>query len=530
MEQLLSNVTPVRSNLAQMLLTLKDMPSDAVSESLNRLVSSLSSTPSVNPVTPSAGIDSNVAASQPQTDEMYLQNREDKNDCEREEEDDEEDDDDEDDEDNENSLIVCNCKKSKCLKLYCQCFAVKAYCNDSCNCVTCRNTVSFHSVRSEAMHIILERNPNAFDSKVKEIATTTTMIGVHRNGCRCRKSKCLKKYCECFQSSVTCSLSCICISCCNTVSSHKSNSLAIKTPIPALLQTPQGESEAAILRAAEDLAFLRGDDDAEEEAKTNSEINERRPSSDESIKSESVPKAVSSSSKPPLHPQMMEFKWASTKRKRKSESPEGTSPQTLTKKLATPFIQPRAQDSSPAPISTPIYMSQDDYNRFKSLSDIDIVSEIIRSSPELLQASILSMGNTITSQFKTALNQAAPVPPFHDTRSASPNSFNCAAALSLLCGANASLFGTSPIASNMNAMSSPTVNSMMMSNLTTSNIFSSDILKTSPLSRERSISESSCSQNMDVTSDEDHSSGSPHSISTSSSREAVEVGETAGVF
>jgi len=73
MEELLSSVTPVRSNLAQMLLTLKDLPPDvshcshrhlniknshqpfmtphqAVAESLNRLVSSLKNTP--NAMTP----------------------------------------------------------------------------------------------------------------------------------------------------------------------------------------------------------------------------------------------------------------------------------------------------------------------------------------------------------------------------------------------------------------------------------------------------------------------------------------------
>ena len=33
----------------------------------------------------------------------------------------------------------CNCKNSKCLKLYCECFASAAYCNAACNCITCHN-------------------------------------------------------------------------------------------------------------------------------------------------------------------------------------------------------------------------------------------------------------------------------------------------------------------------------------------------------------------------------------------------------
>lgn len=35
--------------------------------------------------------------------------------------------------------IRCNCKKSKCLKLYCDCFASGYGCSDDCNCVNCEN-------------------------------------------------------------------------------------------------------------------------------------------------------------------------------------------------------------------------------------------------------------------------------------------------------------------------------------------------------------------------------------------------------
>lgn len=34
----------------------------------------------------------------------------------------------------------CNCKQSKCLKLYCECFASGGYCDPTtCNCVNCCN-------------------------------------------------------------------------------------------------------------------------------------------------------------------------------------------------------------------------------------------------------------------------------------------------------------------------------------------------------------------------------------------------------
>ncbi|XLU77807.1 hypothetical protein S245_001228, partial [Arachis hypogaea] len=38
----------------------------------------------------------------------------------------------------------------------------------------------------------------------------------HKRGCNCKQSVCLKKYCECFQAGVGCSLSCRCEGCKNT--------------------------------------------------------------------------------------------------------------------------------------------------------------------------------------------------------------------------------------------------------------------------------------------------------------------------
>eukprot|EP01040_Poterioochromonas_malhamensis_P005141 gene5141-5507_t len=115
---------------------------------------------------------------------------------------------------------ACNCRKSKCLKLYCQCFAGQAVCGQFCRCVDCENRSPSSLTRMVAIKNVLERNPNAFESKYK----ATTVVNeddelaaavAHKNGCRCRKSHCLKKYCECFQGSVHCSIICTCVDCHN---------------------------------------------------------------------------------------------------------------------------------------------------------------------------------------------------------------------------------------------------------------------------------------------------------------------------
>ncbi|KAL3792001.1 hypothetical protein HJC23_011130 [Cyclotella cryptica] len=143
------------------------------------------------------------------------------------------------------TTTTCTCKKSRCLKLYCQCFSTNALCNPLlCRCDGCYNTAEHVNARRHAMRIILQRNPGAFRSKfvpadgavgasdtkgdVENAAaaasastaaagesTEKPKVTTHKNGCKCRKSACLKKYCECFNADTKCGPNCRCLGCKN---------------------------------------------------------------------------------------------------------------------------------------------------------------------------------------------------------------------------------------------------------------------------------------------------------------------------
>lgn len=39
--------------------------------------------------------------------------------------------------------IGCTCKKTNCLKMYCECFATGKDCGEDCACLTCKNNQDF---------------------------------------------------------------------------------------------------------------------------------------------------------------------------------------------------------------------------------------------------------------------------------------------------------------------------------------------------------------------------------------------------
>uniref|UniRef100_A0A914ZCH7 CRC domain-containing protein n=1 Tax=Panagrolaimus superbus TaxID=310955 RepID=A0A914ZCH7_9BILA len=111
----------------------------------------------------------------------------------------------------------CNCTRSQCLKLYCDCFANGEFCLN-CNCKDCHNNLEFNHERSRAIKQSLEKNPQAFKPKIG-VATkgiNSDMERLHQKGCHCKKSNCLKNYCECYEAKVACTDRCKCRTCRNT--------------------------------------------------------------------------------------------------------------------------------------------------------------------------------------------------------------------------------------------------------------------------------------------------------------------------
>lgn len=121
---------------------------------------------------------------------------------------------------NSQSRKPCNCNKSHCLKLYCDCFAQGQLCQN-CNCTNCMNNLQYEEDRARAIKMTLDRNPMAFHPKIGRGEGERK----HTKGCNCKKSGCLKNYCECYEAKISCTDLCRCQGCKNTEDGMERRSL-----------------------------------------------------------------------------------------------------------------------------------------------------------------------------------------------------------------------------------------------------------------------------------------------------------------
>ncbi|XP_020824039.1 tesmin [Phascolarctos cinereus] len=96
---------------------------------------------------------------------------------------------------------------------YCDCFANGDFCNN-CNCNNCYNNLRHEMERFKAIKACLDRNPEAFQPKIGK-GKLGDIKPRHNKGCNCKRSGCLKNYCECYEAKIMCSSICKCIGCKN---------------------------------------------------------------------------------------------------------------------------------------------------------------------------------------------------------------------------------------------------------------------------------------------------------------------------
>ncbi|XP_057635506.1 tesmin [Chionomys nivalis] len=106
---------------------------------------------------------------------------------------------------------------------YCDCFASGDFCN-SCSCNNLRHELE----RFKAIKACLDRNPEAFQPKMGKGRLGVSKLR-HSKGCSCKRSGCLKNYCECYEAKIMCSSICKCIACKNYEESPE-RKLLMSTP------------------------------------------------------------------------------------------------------------------------------------------------------------------------------------------------------------------------------------------------------------------------------------------------------------
>ena len=73
--------------------------------------------------------------------------------------------------DGQEHLTGCHCKRSACLKKYCECYTAQVACSDRCRCIDCRNTAEARSGAKfvpSTITLAYMRDSAEVDSKLRE--------------------------------------------------------------------------------------------------------------------------------------------------------------------------------------------------------------------------------------------------------------------------------------------------------------------------------------------------------------------------
>ncbi len=107
--------------------------------------------------------------------------------------------------------VVCTCTRTQCQKKYCACFSSGNYCQ-GCDCKGCLN------VQRNNSNINIQDDDKFNNPKDKDFNITPNLCQENKPQaivCNCTKSKCMKKYCECYKMNIDCGNLCRCIDCQN---------------------------------------------------------------------------------------------------------------------------------------------------------------------------------------------------------------------------------------------------------------------------------------------------------------------------